>query len=76
MIGKFPAVLNFNQLFLKLNRFICNIVPVVPDHRLWLPMLIYAMIFHGLLYERGHERCVHSPKVTVLVRFKIILLIL
>jgi hypothetical protein len=24
MIGKFPAVLNFNQLFLKLNRLICN----------------------------------------------------
>ena len=24
MIGNFPAVLNFNQLFLKLNRFICN----------------------------------------------------
>ena len=24
MIGKFPEVLNFNQLFLKLNRFICN----------------------------------------------------
>ena len=24
MICKFPAVLNFNRLFLKLNRFICN----------------------------------------------------
>ena len=24
MIGKFPEVLNFNRLFLKLNRFICN----------------------------------------------------
>ena len=25
MIGNFPAVvLNFNRLFLKLNRFICN----------------------------------------------------
>ena len=24
MIGDFPAVLNFNRLFLKLNRFICN----------------------------------------------------
>ena len=25
MIGHFPAVLNFNRLFLKLNRFICNL---------------------------------------------------
>ena len=24
MIGNFPAVSNFNRLFLKLNRFICN----------------------------------------------------
>jgi hypothetical protein len=24
MIGNFPAVLNFNRLFLKLNQFICN----------------------------------------------------
>ena len=24
MIGKFPDALNFNRLFLELNRFICN----------------------------------------------------
>ena len=24
MIGNYPTVLNFNRLFLKLNRFICN----------------------------------------------------
>ena len=24
MIGNFPAVLNFNRLFLKLDQFICN----------------------------------------------------
>jgi hypothetical protein len=24
MIGKFPEVLNFNRLLLKLNQFICN----------------------------------------------------
>ena len=24
LIGHFPAVLNFNQLFLKLHQFICN----------------------------------------------------
>ena len=33
MIGNFPAVLNFNRLFLKLDRFICNSLPVLPDHR-------------------------------------------
>ena len=34
MIDKFPAVLNFNLLILKLNRFICSYPPVLPDHRL------------------------------------------
>ena len=24
MVGNFPAVLNFNRLFLKFNQFICN----------------------------------------------------
>ena len=24
MVGNFPALFNFNRLFLKLNRFICN----------------------------------------------------
>ena len=33
MIGILLAVLNFNWLFLKLNRFICNYLPVLPDHR-------------------------------------------
>jgi hypothetical protein len=33
MIGNFPAILNFNRLFLKLNSFICNYLPVLPDHR-------------------------------------------
>jgi hypothetical protein len=32
VIGDFPAVLNFNQLILKLNRFICDKLPVRPDH--------------------------------------------
>ena len=32
MTGKFPAVFNFNRLFLPLNRFICNQLPVLPDH--------------------------------------------
>ena len=32
MISNFHAVLNFNQLFLKLNRFICNQLLVLADH--------------------------------------------
>ena len=33
MIGNFPAILNFNRFFLKLSQFICNQLPVLPDHR-------------------------------------------
>jgi hypothetical protein len=29
MVGKFPAILTFNRLFLKLNQFICNSLPVL-----------------------------------------------
>jgi hypothetical protein len=32
VIGNFLEVLNFNRLFLKLNRFICNYLPILPDH--------------------------------------------
>ena len=32
MIGNFLAVLNLNRLFLKLNQFICNYLPVLHDH--------------------------------------------
>jgi hypothetical protein len=40
MIGIFPAVLNFNQLFLKLNQFTCNQLPILLDHSLDLGQLI------------------------------------
>ena len=40
MIGNFPAVVNFNRLFLKLNRFICNKLPVLPDHRSRAQLLV------------------------------------
>ena len=30
MMGNFPEVLNFNRLFLKLNRFVCNKHSVFP----------------------------------------------
>ena len=32
MIGNFPAILNFNRIFLKPNQFICKKLLVVPDH--------------------------------------------
>ena len=32
MISNSPEVLNFNWLFLNLNRFICNYLPVLPNH--------------------------------------------
>ena len=34
VIGNSPAILNFRRLFLKLNCFICNQLPVLPNHRL------------------------------------------
>ena len=38
MIGKFPEVLTFNQLFLKLDRFNCN-------QRLVLPIIYQGVIY-------------------------------
>ena len=35
MINNFLAVFNLNRLFLKLNRFVCNYLPVLPVHRSW-----------------------------------------
>ena len=32
MINNLTVVLNFNRLFFKLNRFICNQLPVLSDH--------------------------------------------
>ena len=53
MVGDFPAVLNFNQLFLKLNWFINNELTVLPDH--WQEEAqyvrgdyIYALLFNLL----------------------------
>ena len=37
MMGNFPEVLNFNQLFLKLNQFVCNKHSVFPVR--WSPSL-------------------------------------
>ena len=45
MIGNFPAVLNFNPLFLKLNRFICNLLLVLPDPSFWSCAAVYELTF-------------------------------
>ena len=37
MIGDFPAALNFDRLFLKLNWFIYNELQVVLNHRIKPP---------------------------------------
>ena len=55
-IGNFPAiVLNFNQLFLKLNRFICNWLPVLPDH--WSSSLLPVSFNdeEGIIYLMGDD---------------------
>ena len=51
MIGNFSVVSNFNQLFLKLNRFICNYLPVLPDHcdRLHVVILQFSFIKLGYI---------------------------
>ena len=47
MISNFPAVLNFNRLFLKLNQFICNQLPVLPGHSCRLHVDILRICFHS-----------------------------
>ena len=50
MIGNFPAVLNFNQFFLKLNWFIRNELPVLPYHwpKLSMNLVISVSVVHRL----------------------------
>jgi hypothetical protein len=48
MIGNSPEVSNFNRLFLKLNQFICNKLPVLPEpcfvlSLLWLEVCLYVI---------------------------------
>ena len=54
MIGNLPAVLNLNQLFLKLDRFICNWLPVLPNH--WTTIYIYIYIYIGFPSGQGRAR--------------------
>ena len=51
MIGRFPAVLNFNRSLLKLNRFSLIIEPVTCWHRRLVFVHESPGIFHRLLYR-------------------------
>ena len=56
MMGKFPNVLNFNRLFLKLNRFICNLPPVLPEHgEQWCKVRGYSVNYLGLVLLQAYE---------------------
>jgi len=44
MIGDFLAVLNFNWLLLKLDRFICNQLAVLSNHRLRLDAHMFQSV--------------------------------
>ena len=79
MIGNFLAVLNFNQLFFKLNRFICNKRPVLPDHsptfyglkiknQYWTG-ICECMVSIGTQHQSWYQRAYHT-------RIEIILLVI
>ena len=51
IIGEFHGILNFNWLFLKLNCFICNHLPVLLDHRIL-----------SSIYMLRHKSNVEPPK--------------
>ena len=53
MISKFPAVFNFNRLFFTLNRFICNLLPVLADHSR-APSSVLVSLSHFLFETEGH----------------------
>ena len=55
MIGKFPEVLNFDPLFLKLDRFICNLWSVLLVHRsqvLCPPIFLFGALAHAQLAKK------------------------
>ena len=58
-ISIFPGVLNFNQLFLKLNQFICNWRLVLPIHCTWLDF--DAQNLHGCWYDGVGVRTLYLP---------------
>ena len=65
-IGNFPAVSNFNRFFLKLNQFICNQPPVLPDH--WISPV------HGSCGVGSGHKC-NQPTDRILCRSWLLLLL-
>ena len=53
-MGNFPAVLNFNRDFLKLNRFNCNSLPVLPES----PIIAMSSCRHRV--GRGFQQQSHN----------------
>ena len=56
MIGNFPEVLIFNWLFLKLNRFIYNWLPVLPDHWWILYDSLYFLQKASMFVSVAHNK--------------------
>ena len=57
MIGNFPAILNLSWLFLKLNRFVCHHLSVLPDH--W-PVLC-SLLHHPPPHQAYSKDHAHTP---------------
>ena len=56
MMGHFPAVLSFNRLCLKLDQFICNTLPVLPDHSTGLRVYPTSDVFPRATSDKGSAR--------------------
>ena len=75
MIGNFPALLNCNRSFLKLNGFICNWLPVLPDHSSLDVLGVGQYPFIGLLlYRLWCIKVWHHPYMTSSNCFQLIFL--
>ena len=81
MIGDFPAVGNFNQLFLKLNRFICNSLPFLSETGLWpgnqghkvQQKSMFCLIFGPILLSAMHQLLTYVVRDLVhIVRMKLV----
>ena len=68
MIGNFPSVLNFNRLFLKLNRFICNLLPFPLKQHLANNNNVvggFDVVFPGLPIQNCTYSCIYVPPTTI-----------
>ena len=57
MIGNLRAVLNLNRLWPKLNQFICNWLPVLPDYSLEAQVSWSENMLHPVSYEVPLSSC-------------------